>query len=242
MSYVTNSVGDAMSQLAEALTRRSIAQPIPGEIEMIRTPVALMFVRGDRAEPGATLAKQVVHSFGYWNFQSAEYLDLVFFGWFKDGDTVGFQEIKKTASAGAPPEEAGIFIDCCREIERMSKWRYSGETDVLLVDFEMPTNQLRAGMPTGALSFKNCIYLPVEEMIAEKRTRSLDVLVQELVSAAREVYEANPQQGTVFDMSDRIAWTRGRNAVWDALKRTFLRDWGRVYDELRPFAVCNLSV
>jgi len=242
MSYATNSVADAIDQLAQALVRRSIGQPIPDGIEVIRTPVALMFVRGDRAEPGASLAKQVVNSFGYWNFQSAEYLDLVFFGWYKEGETVGFQQIKKTASAGTPTNESGIFIDCCREIERMSKWRYSGETDVLLVDFEMPRSQLLASKPSGTLSFKRSIYLPVEKMIAERGTRSLDGLVQELVNAASKVYEANPQQGTVFDMSDGIGWTRGRKAVWDVLKRKLLKDWATVYDELRPFAVCNLSV
>ncbi|MDQ1386671.1 MAG: hypothetical protein QOF56_125 [Acidobacteriaceae bacterium] len=135
-----------------------------------------------------------------------------------------------------------MFIDCCREIERMSKWRYSGETDLLLVDFEMlrtETGQLRH---PGAFSFKNCIYLPVEKMIEEKRVRSLDALVTELVTSAREVYEANPLQGTVFDISDRVGWTRGRRAVWDRLKHMFLRDWSTVYDELRPFAVCDLTV
>lgn len=82
---------------------------------MISFELHLVFVRGDRAEPGAGLAKQVASSFGYWNVESAQYLDLVFFGWWKEGETVGFQS----------HDGAKIFIDCYREVERMSKWRYS---------------------------------------------------------------------------------------------------------------------
>jgi hypothetical protein len=241
VSHATNSVSDALTQLADALERRCAGQRLPEEIEVVRTPVALMFVRGDRAEPGKTLAEQVVSSFGYWNSASAEYLDLVFFGWYKES-SVGFQPIKRETAPLHPSREAGIFIDCCREIERMSKWRYSGETDVLLVDFEMRRTETGQLCRPGTFSFKNSIYLPVEKMIDEKRVRSLDALVHELVEAAREVYEASPLQGTVFEMSDRVAWTRGRRAVWDRLKHLFLRDWSKVYDELRPFAVCNLSV
>lgn len=243
MSWATNSVNEAVTQLGEAVARRCAGQPIPDEIELVRTPVALMFVRGDRAAPGKTLAEQVVSSFGYWNYESAEYLDLVFFGWFNDCGNVGFQPIRKESSgAGSNPGDAGIFIDCFREIERMSKWRYSGETDVLLVDFEMHKTETGELRRPGTLSFKNCIYLPVEEMLEEKRVRSLDALVHELVASAKEGYDANPLQGTVFEISDRIGWTRGRKAVWDRLKHMFLRDWSGVYDELRPFAICDLTV
>ena len=230
MSFATNSVGYALDQLSEAVRSRCQAENLPKDVHVVKTPVALVFVRGDRAEPGASIAKQVVASFGYWNLESAKYLDLVFFGWFKEGDTVGFQG----------HDNAQIFIECFEEVQRLSKWRYSGETDILLVDFEMPV-MADGKLENGVFSFKNCIYLPAEEMIAEKRIRSLDALVHELVVEARVVYEKNPLQGTVFEVSDRIAWTRGRRALSDRLKDLFLRDWSKVYDELRPFAVCDLS-
>ncbi len=243
MSWATNSVSDAVNQLGDALKRRCAGQRVPDEIDVVRTPVALMFVRGDRAAPGKTFAEQVVSSFGYWNFESAEYLDLVFFGWYNETGTPGFQPIVKVDSSPSSRQgEAGMFIDCCREIGRMSKWRYSGETDVLLVDFEIRRTELGELCLPGRFSFKNCIYLPVETLIEEKRYRSLDELVSDLVKNAKEVYDANPLQGGVFEISDRIGWTRGRKAILDRLKHMFLRDWTKVYDELRPFAVCDLSI
>ncbi len=231
MTWATNDVCDAISQLGDAVRHRCQDEHLPKDIDVIRTPVALMFVRGDRAEPGAMLSKQVVSSFGYWNEETGKHLDLVFFGWWKDGGEVGFQDW----------ENSKIFRECCREIESMSKWRYSGETDVLLVDFEMPVTDTGL-LEEGVFSFKNSIYLPVEKMIAEGRTRSLDALVHELVAASKEVYEQGPLQSSVFEVSDRIAWTRGRRAVWEQIKRLLLRDWSIVYDELRPFAVCDLTI
>jgi hypothetical protein len=210
-------------------------QVLPEGIDLVRTPVALMFVRGDRAAPGKTLAEQVVASFGYWNLASEKFLDLVFFGWYKEGENVGFQPIKGK-------DEAGIFVDCYREIQRISKWRYSGETDILLADFEM-VRSANGGLNTpGRFSFKNCIYLPVEQMMQEGRTRSLDALVQEIVEAARVVYEEHPLEAGAFEISDRVGWTRGKRAFWMVVREKFLRDWRKVYDELRPFVVCDLSV
>jgi hypothetical protein len=231
MSFATNSVHDAISQLSEALKWRCKNEAPPPEVRVVRTPVALVFVRGNRAEPGATLAKQVVASFGYWNNVSAEYLDLVFFGWWKEGENVGFQS----------HNEAEIFVNCCEEVQRLSKWRYSGGTDILLVDFEMDAKP-GGGLENGRFSFKNCIPLPVEQMIVEKRVRSLDALVQELVRAGQAMFDASKFQGSVFEISDRIAWTRGKKALWDRLKELVLRDFAKVYDELRPFAVCDLSL
>jgi hypothetical protein len=231
MSWATNSVADAVQQLGEAVRGRCRGERLPAGIDVVRTPVALMFVRGDRAGPGATLAEQVVSSFGYWNGESAQYLDLVFFGWWKEGETVGFQKA----------DGSKIFRECCHQLEGMSKWRYSGETDILLVDFEMPVTGAGT-LGAGAFSFRHCIYLPVEQMIADHRVRSLDALVNELVAAAREVYDQRPLQGSVFEVSDRIGWTRGRKAIWERFKRLLLADWSQVYDELRPFAVCNLTV
>ena len=57
MSWATNSVGDAICQLSETVAWRCQAERLPQDAYLVRTPVALMFVRGDRAEPGATLAR-----------------------------------------------------------------------------------------------------------------------------------------------------------------------------------------
>jgi hypothetical protein len=181
---------------------------------------------------GASLAKQVVESFGYWNWESAQYLDLVFFGWYKEGEDVGFQK----------SDGCAIFRECCSQVASLSKWHYKGETDVLLVNFEVPVqNSGKPKLGDGYLSFKESMWLPVEAMIQNGTVRSLDGLVNELIREAKNVYnEAEPGGAGVFEISDRIGWHRGRKSLWDVLKRLFLREFGRVYDDLRPFALCDL--
>jgi hypothetical protein len=73
------------------------------------------------------------------------------------------------------------------------------------------------------------------------RIFSLDGLMQELITVAKKVYAKNPLQASVFDISDQIGWMRGRRAFWDAVIE-YLVPWAsKPYNELRYFAVCNLS-
>jgi hypothetical protein len=94
---------------------------------------------------------------------------------------------------------------------------------------------------SGTFTFGEAIWLPVEEMVRDKKVPNLDALVHELVAMAKEGYDKSPMQSNVWQMSDRIAFYRGRRILWERIKRLFLRDWATVYDELRPFAVCDLS-
>jgi hypothetical protein len=234
MSFATNSVSDAIRQLEVAVRGRCPEGRGPTGAETLRTPVALMFVRGDRGGPGDDMAKQVVNSYGYWNTESSRYLDLVFFGWWKEGDHVGFHHT-------SGPHASTIFADCCRELSGISKWRYTEKTDVLLVDFEMPVDEAGA-LGQGTFSFKNSIPLLVEDLVAAGKVTTLDAMVRELINEAKHVYDHSTAESPIFEVSDRIAWTRGRRSIWDSLKRVFLGDFANVYDELRPFAVCDLSL
>ena len=59
MSWATNSVSEATRQLSEVVTLRCQGEDPPPQVEVVRTPAALLFMRGDRTEPGASLAKQI---------------------------------------------------------------------------------------------------------------------------------------------------------------------------------------
>ena len=72
--------------------------------------------------------------------------------------------------------------------------------------------------------------------------RVADALHQLGDSVRRRCHDALPLDASASGTSDRIAWTRGRRAVWERLKKAVLRQWSKVYDELRPFVVCDLSV
>src|SRR3954468_17540198 len=156
----TFDLSDARKQLSRAIRDRLIQTPPPNSAELVRFPVGLFFIRGDRGGDGAKLTEQVVKSYGYWNDESGEYLDVVFFGWGKDGEQIVY--------------DATAFRRCKNALEGISKWRYSGETDLLLVNFEIP---LKEGRPAddGNFSLKEAIPLPIEEMIRDKRVAWTDL-------------------------------------------------------------------
>ena len=114
---------DARRQLDQALRIRVHTMPVAEDATVIRCPVGFFFVRGDRAGPGKDLTEQVVASYGYWNLDAGKYLDMVFPGWGRDGDVLVFNR------------EA--FLHCRAQLEAISRWRYSGETDVLLFNVEL---------------------------------------------------------------------------------------------------------
>ncbi len=63
--------------------------------------------------------------------------------------------------------------------------------------------------------------------------------MQELINSAKE--HQNRSEGSIlWTLRDKVAVNRGRAAVWEGIKKRFLKDFSKVYDELRPFVICDL--
>jgi hypothetical protein len=179
----------------------------------LKFPTAIIFVRGDRGGDAQELAKSIMHNFNYWDFDSGDHIDIIFPGWTSNSDF-----------------STEAFVDFKTEIEESSKWQYSGETDILLLNYAYyPKKQ------NGELSFEETITLPVEEMLSKEVVRSVEALLQELINAAKKEVDC-----TVWEISDRVAVQRGRKMIWEFLKRKFMGSIGKELDSLEPFAVCNL--
>jgi len=216
------SYDEAERKLADQIRRRlqSESHPELTRDQWFRYPVAIFFIRGDRGGPGKAIAEQAMASFDYWDADSGKYLDVVFPGWV----TNGFIEFDTKA-----------FLEFRKGIEAFSKWQYSGETDILLLNFDFDLEGSR-----GIFSFEETITLLPEKMIREGQVSNLDSLMHELVKAAKQSWPRT-SESPIWEMSDRIAIQRSRTALWEYVKKKLLRDFGAIYDELRPFAVCNLS-
>src|SRR5262252_2225835 len=146
--FATHDLHDAESQVGSAMFKRLADHPLEGGVKTLRFPVGFFFIRGDREGDGDKLVKQVVKSYGYWNDDAGKYLDMVFPGWGKDGDKDS-EHIVFDRSA---------FLHCLQQREGISKWRYSGQTDVLLLNYE--AKRTKDGMLDPAPSFEKCISLP----------------------------------------------------------------------------------
>src|ERR1700730_9136563 len=154
--FATHSLKDARPQLDHAISGRLFEHPILEPAERVRFPVGLFFIRGDRAGTGRDLAEQIVASFGFWNDDSSKYFDMVFPGWgTEDKEKILFD---RTA-----------FRTVRDEIQTISKWKSSGETDILFLNYDYSTARQK-----GDFAFDEAMCLPVEVMIADGRIRSID--------------------------------------------------------------------
>lgn len=226
--FATHSLRDARHRLDNAISARLWSSPLAEPVERIRYPIGLFFIRGDRGGKAKDLAEQVVASYDYWNTDSGKYLDMVFPGWGKDGDVIDFN--------------LEAFMHCKSEVEGMSKWRYSGETDILLLNYDYTIthwNSPQSFVGKGRFAFDEAIILPLEVMVRDGRVGSLDGFMQELINSAKK-HEHRSEKSILWEIRDKVALDRSRTALWEAVKKYFLKDFSKIYDELRPFVVCDL--
>lgn len=222
------SLNDACRSLDYIMHNRLSKNPPSEDIEQIKYPVGLFFLRGDRAGFGKELVEQVVASYSFWNKEAGDYFDMMFPGWGADGDTAVYF-----------PK---AFDRCKKEFEEISKWQYSGETDILLLnyDFSFNWNGRHSNYGSGRFNFDETIVLPMEAMLSDGTVSSLDKFMQQLINCCKD-NSYRSDTSVLLKIRDRVAIPKGKETMFAAVRKQFLKDYAKIYDELRPYAVCNLS-
>lgn len=225
--FAVQSLNDAYSFLDASINDRLRNNPPSEDIEQIKYPLGLFFLRGDRAGYGKEIMKQVVASYNFWSGESGIYFDMVFPGWGVDGDVAAYF-----------PDD---FIRCKNEFENISKWKYSGETDILLLNYDFDLERHGSFLHgKGRFNFDETIVLPMETMLAEGKVSSLDKFMQQLINSCKE-NSYRSDSSVLLQVRDKVAIPKGKDVIFKAIREQFLKGFSKVYDELRPYAVCNLS-
>jgi hypothetical protein len=207
-----------------ATAKRLRDLPAPTGCGQARFPIALLFVRGDRGGDGKKIAEQIVSSFDYWDKDTGDNLDIVLAGWKKDEGKLTF--------------DIDDFLLFRRLVESSSKWRFSGETDLLLLNFEVDLWAI-----DGRFDYSEVIVLPLEEMLRSKYIGSVDAFVSELSNLSREISARSRFEGNspVWELSDSTGIQRVKKDIWQAIKKLILKDYADKYDGLANFAVRDLQ-
>jgi hypothetical protein len=235
------SINDARAQLGTLALDRLLSDAafddLVGTADRVRFPVGFLLIRGDRGGEGKTMAETAAASVAYWNKRSSKYFDIVFAGW----------EIRIDGDSAVARFNLDRFFDFVEKVEGLSRWRYSGGTDLLLLHFDLDFPEIWTGehgiQPVFPLhcdfGFDQTISLQVENMMREGKVTNPDMLMQELMNHAKEAWPPT-ERGSVWEISNRVLVDRGRRSVWDWVNKTFLSDAGQIYNEMRPYAVCDL--
>jgi hypothetical protein len=154
----------------------------------------------------------------FWHLHTGDFLDVVFPGWGQREDgTVTFN--------------ARAMVATAREFEACSRWTFSGEDQVVLLDYVY-----EAEVGWGALSFNRCVVLPIRPMIDAGTVRDLDDLVARLTHSAREPGAA----ASVERLAARTGVRRSRSRAEDWVLGRLLRGARGIADDLRYFQICDL--
>jgi hypothetical protein len=216
MTWCATSLDHVRSDLQMRMSQRMDAG-LYEAADLIRVPVVFIW-----APDHLPKARETVAAHGYWNDESAHYLDIAFFGWmFERPDVAVF--------------DPDAYQQCTEEVRHISTWRPSGDIDFLLLDFELETRD-----SFGSFNFSESVPLPIGQMIDQGQVANIQVFAQELINQARAGY-VDGDTSSIWQIQQRIALDRARRSVWKWISATFLKDAGQIYDDMRPYAVCNLA-
>ncbi|HEV7645216.1 MAG TPA: hypothetical protein VGO50_14830 [Pyrinomonadaceae bacterium] len=208
--------------LVKLIRQRIKRSAPPPQLKTLKSPVGMFFTRDSKTSGANDIREEIVNSFEYWSADAGEHFDMFFPGWYMRNKKLHFNTKR--------------FLEYRLEIEKHSKWRHSGETDILLLDFDydLETKETR-------FDFKNAIHLKVEELVRDKTTGSLAALLSLIQNTARESDKYH-KDGAIWQISGKIGYHKGGGSFWHAIRKTFLKEFSKVYDDLRPFAVVDLSL
>jgi hypothetical protein len=187
--------------------------------------VGLLFVPDQ-----ARLAKdEIVPSLDYFHCRSGDHIDIFCAGYSRYCFTPDERKVTEDVPPWMFSTEA--FNRFRHEIEHRSRWRYSGEADLLLM------NGRRENDESAILDFKSAIVCDLDRMIRDQAIHSVRRFFEDVFRFVESVKTPDPTWGFSDEMGVRIGGS--------ALKRVILsllpKDLGADYRRAEHFAIRDVS-
>lgn len=146
-------------------------------------------------QPQSNLVRdEIIPRIPYWHQRTARNIELF---------CVGF------SSKNNQRFDSATFLSAIGWLERHSRWRYSGETDLILMNAVF-SNELQ----TVILDYSSAVVLTLERALESKAIPSVPALVEDLVAFAEQYEGTDPSWG----FSD----AQGKRVSMSALKEVLL--------------------
>ena len=202
---------DQVTRLAKSRLKK---YPPNKKMEVALFPVGIMFAT-------KSASPKLQDSIDFWHRDSGRYFDLVFPAWYRRYGELRFSEKR--------------FVDYKDEVQQVSDYRYSGETDLLILNFEYFLEYGR-----GAFAFDQVIDIKVDSLIKDNGVNSLNGLITEVTNAAKDVYTNTGDTG-IWEISDRIGSIRTEAGLFNMLVKKIDKYVAGTFGKLIPFSVRDYS-
>jgi hypothetical protein len=179
--------------------RRVSRDPPPAGTDAVVAPIGMFFTR-----PGQEAAATMEASLVYWHEASRDDFDVIFPGW----------RWRRNESEWEPEFKPRFFELFTHQVSQRCNYTYSGETDLLLLEFEFRPSRRR-----GDFVFDEAIAFDLGKLARSAGWESLDRLMQQLIDRARQL--RGPDK-VAWDMSQGIAYDWARRGLWATLKEGLL--------------------
>ena len=177
------------------------------------------------------LAKdEIIPSLDYFHHRSGNHIDFFCAGYSRYGFTPG--ETPVTNDDPAWMFSRKLYDRFRRDVERRSRWRYSGEADLILLSGKRGSDD-----NTASLDFSSTIMCDLDRMLRDQAILSVRRFFEDVFRFADAVQTPDPTWGFSDQMGTRTAGS--------ALKRVILsllpKDLGAEYRRAEHFAIRDVS-
>jgi hypothetical protein len=124
------------------------------------------------------------------------------------------------------------FCQFCEEVEGKTTWRYSGETDLLLLDCEIHVNR-------AEVDFSQVIAMNLDEMSRVGLIASVSAFVEAIIASVKPTNVMNRR--SVVGTSDRLGGRAVTQLTFEALMKLLPPQASQAVKAVRYFRVGDLS-
>jgi len=179
------------------------------------------------ANPDKTFVKdEILNNIEYANSRSGLSIDFFFAGYSKYDTYDEQQKIIKAPKGKDWYFSVKMFTDFIEQLEQKSRWEYSGETELLLLEFK-----------NGNLCFDKVMHIWIDKVVQEESVYSASYLFENIYRIARKKMNTDTDE-----FSDRLGIRNVRNSFFDIMLG-FLNE--AIRDAIRStsiYAVKNYSI
>lgn len=146
-------------------------------------------------------SKVVLDYSEYLHLRSNDYIDFFFPGYLLMDDISVDEKGKISKISHSWRFSTSKFVEAVEYIESISKWRYSGNTEFLFLEFS-----------SGRIQFQNAISLNIDCLLKDNVISSLPALLEDIIRVAKSYNQTS-------DFSRELNYLEAKNSTINALKR-----------------------
>lgn len=172
--------------------------------------------------PNLETGEKILKDLGYLDWRSQKDIDLYFAGYGTDEHYPKSKEVAEVDGTKWYFSEK-LFVSFLDEIEKICKWKYSGESDLILISCKQ-----------GQISYKKAMIFHLEKLIREGVYVSTEKFFEELFSLCRE-------KQTIKEISNAFGAKKVKYTILKIIVDKLPAGLGELFTQEKDFCVKNIA-